>query len=258
MALRRSVTCRSNNIWPEIDGVIGVLAMSLLIGHCASPVARPAFTVVVDAGHGGRDGGAYSSAGGRPEKEATLAIATSVARKLGSSKQIVVIMTRADDRYLSLVARQRIIRSCEPDLVISIHADSGPPAVRGAAVFLLNEQGQAVVVDRMMSRTRKDADDELSFILADIRQRQSINYVAPIASQIQLAIGPRIGRGGLPRFANLALLKVPGTPSLLIECGFVSNSADAVDLFTSEGQDRIAGAIAAPILDAARRSKLRF
>lgn len=228
--------------------------MSMSIGHCAEPLTRPAFTVVVDAGHGGRDGGAYSFAVGRVEKEATLAIAKRVARKLGSSKQIVVIMTRDDDRYLSLIARQRIIKSCEPNLVVSIHADSGPPAARGAAVFLLNEQGQAIVVDRLMSRIQDSTDDELSFILADIQQRQSINYVVPIASRIQLAIGSRVGRGGVPRSANLALLKVPGTPSLLIECGFVSNEFDAIDLFTPEGQDRIAGAISAPILDAARRS----
>lgn len=234
--------------------MLAALAMSLLVGHCAEPVARSMFSVVVDAGHGGRDGGAYSTALDRPEKDATLAIATLVAHRLGSSKQVVVIMTRADDRYLSLAARQRIIRSCAPDLVVSIHADSGPPAARGAAVFLLNEQGQAIVVDRMISSTRDDADDELSYILADIRQRASINYVVPIASQIQLAIGARVGSGGSLRSANLALLKVPGTPSLLIECGFVSNSADAVDLFTSEGQARIAGAIAAPILDAARQS----
>jgi N-acetylmuramoyl-L-alanine amidase len=108
----------------------------------------------------------------------------------------------------------------------------------------------------MTSSTQGSADDELSFIMADIQQRASINYVVPIASQIQLAIGPRAGSGRALRSANLALLKVPGTPSLLIECGFLTNPADARDLFSSDGQDRIAGAIAAPILKAARAGNL--
>jgi N-acetylmuramoyl-L-alanine amidase len=89
------------------------------------PVSAPGhrFTVVIDAGHGGVDGGA-ESAGGTIEKNVTLAFATELRDKLAAIGKYDVYMTRDSDVYLQLDERVRIARQHEADLLISIHADT--------------------------------------------------------------------------------------------------------------------------------------
>ncbi|TGS78410.1 N-acetylmuramoyl-L-alanine amidase, partial [Mesorhizobium sp. M3A.F.Ca.ET.175.01.1.1] len=89
------------------------------------PVSAPGhrFTVVVDPGHGGVDGGA-ESAGGTVEKNVTLAFATELRDKLAAVGKYDVFMTRDNDVYLPLDERVRIARQHEADLLISIHADT--------------------------------------------------------------------------------------------------------------------------------------
>lgn len=227
--------------------------MALAVGRCVGPRPADAFTVVVDPGHGGRDRGAFSTFANRGEKDATLAIARRVATRIARRRDVRVVMTRNDDRYLSLVARRAIIQSCRANLVVSIHADSGPAGASGSSVYVLNEAGEAIVAGRMAAALRsRDADEDTSYILANLQQRASINYAIPIALRIRDGIGGRDRAPSHPSSANFALLKAPGVPSILVECGFLTNARDAARLFDDDGQDDIAEAIADPILREAK------
>ena len=230
-----------------------VLALALAVGRCIGPADPETFTVVVDPGHGGRDRGAYSTIAGRAEKQATLAIARRVASRIARGASVKVVLTRNDDRYLSLVARRSIIQSCHANLAVSIHADSGPGGASGASVYVLNEAGEAIVAERMAVAQRShNADADTAYILANLQQRASINYAIPIALRIRSGIGGRDRADDRPSAANFALLKAPGVPSILVECGFLTNVRDAARLFDDEGQDAIARAITDPILREAK------
>ncbi|MCU6455256.1 N-acetylmuramoyl-L-alanine amidase [Sphingomonas sp. A2-49] len=229
------------------------LALALAVGRCVGSADPGTFTVVVDPGHGGRDRGAFSTSAGRAEKEASLAIARRVAARIARRGDVRVVLTRNDDRYLSLVARRSIIQSCRANLAVSIHADSGPADASGASVFVLNEAGEAIVAGRMALAARSlDADADTAYILANLQQRASINYAIPIALRIRAGIGGRDRADERPSSANFALLKAPGVPSILVECGFLTNARDSARLFGDDGQDAIARAIADPILREAK------
>lgn len=229
--------------------MIVLAALAISVGECMTPRRVSDFTVVVDAGHGGRDVGAPAIIPRRFEKEVTLAIATALSKQLSLRKGLAVIMTRATDRNLTLVQRRQIIASCSPDLVISIHADSGPSSARGPSVYVLNDSGEAIVVSRLMRSSRPvDHDDDTAFILANLRQRGSMNYAFDLAVKIRTALGRGDGNSRAVKTANFALLKAPGVPSILVETGYVTNQSDAERLFDTNQQAIIAGEIAASIV----------
>jgi len=111
------------------------------------PVKRERFSgtrVVIDPGHGGRDPGAVSVLG-IYEKTVNLDVANKLARYL-KNQGIDVIMTRSGDSHLSLDQRVRIGNRNDPDLFISIHADSCETAsVRGYTVYICKSASKSSV-----------------------------------------------------------------------------------------------------------------
>ncbi|RZK44532.1 MAG: N-acetylmuramoyl-L-alanine amidase [Hymenobacter sp.] len=229
--------------------MIVLTALAISVGQCVTPRPKTGFVVILDAGHGGSDVGAPAIIPQKYEKQVTLEIATALSKQLGLRKGITVIMTRATDRHLTLVQRRQIIKSCSPDLVISIHADSGPSSARGPSVYVLNDAGEAIVVSRLMRVNRSvDHDDDTAFILANLRQRGSINFAVELAVKIRTALGRGDSNPRAIKTANFALLKAPGVPSILIETGYVTNRLDANILFDTNQQALIADAIGSCIV----------
>lgn len=228
-------------------------AIAISVGQCVPARKPPGYTVIVDAGHGGRDVGAPAVMPRRYEKDVTLGIATALAKQLSLQRGLAVIMTRATDRNLSLVQRRRVISSCSPDLVISIHADSGPSSARGPSIYVLNDAGEAIVVSRLTRSGRSvDHDDDTAYILANISQRGSINFAYELASKIRTALGQEEGNLRAIKTANFALLKAPGVPSILVETGYVTNRSDANKLFDPNQQTLIANKISSAIASVRR------
>ncbi|MEG3166515.1 N-acetylmuramoyl-L-alanine amidase [Sphingomonas sp. PB2P19] len=230
-------------------------ALATLVGHCAVPPSPSQFTVIIDPGHGGKDQGAPAIVQGRFEKEATLRIARLIAARLSLEKDTSAILTRDNDLYLSLAQRRNIITSCKADLVVSIHADSGPITAQGPSIYVLNEAGEAIVVNRMTSKYPYMPDNDTAYILANLEQRASINLAAKIAARVRRRLGDVAERIRVQKTANFALLKSPGVPSILIETGFVTNLKDAMLLFNVHGQSALADAIAGPIIESAMNFK---
>jgi N-acetylmuramoyl-L-alanine amidase len=233
--------------------LLASLFLALSTGSCTVTLPKKDFVVVVDPGHGGRDSGAVAKDGLKFEKDIVLEVSRLLATKLSQEKRVSVILTRSGDYYLSLIQRQSIVKSCHPNLVVSIHADSGPPSARGGSVYVLNKIGEAVAVDRLISKRliANDATDT-EYILANLEQRASMNYSAMIASEIQQGLS-NVSDVRSSKTANFALLKVPGIASLLVESGFITNEKDAARISSASGQAAISAAIAGPIVSAANR-----
>jgi len=94
--------------------------------------------IVVDPGHGGKDGGAKTRKGVL-EKEIVLSFAEHLATALSGSGRFDVILTRTSDKFVPLKERVDIARANDADLFISIHSDSFPRdrRVRGTAVYTM-------------------------------------------------------------------------------------------------------------------------
>lgn len=219
--------------------------------------ARP--LVVIDAGHGGHDPGAVNKEKGKREKDVTLAIAQAVRDQLLKSGRVRVALTRDDDRFLVLQERYGIARKLNADLFISIHADSAEnEEARGATVYTLSETASDREAARLAARENKadiingvnlgDQPGDVSSILIDLTQRESMNISANFARLLQREASPDVPfRGSYHRFASLMVLKAPDIPSVLFETGYISNADDAAFLTSKEGQGKIARGVARAI-----------
>src|SRR5438445_13050722 len=99
--------------------VASLAACSTVGTHGVKNTTKTFTTVIVDAGHGGRDSGAYRRSG-PPEKVVTLDVATRLSRKLRDS-QFNVVMTRTGDVFIPLDTRVDIENSTPNSIFVSIH-----------------------------------------------------------------------------------------------------------------------------------------
>ena len=121
--------------------ILLVLASCVLLSSCGTgpelrvkDTTRSFTTVVVDAGHGGKDNGAFRRYGGA-EKNATLDVATRLAAKLRES-QFHVVMTRSSDVFVELDERAAISNRQSNAIFVSVHFnDSGRRGIRGFETY---------------------------------------------------------------------------------------------------------------------------
>ncbi len=190
-------------------------------------VKETGYCVVLDAGHGGDDPGKVGI-NGSEEKEINLQIAKMVKMFLEAG-DVKVVMTREDDGGLydagapnkkvqDMNRRVELIDETKPTAVVSIHQNSYPEEyVHGAQVFYYtgSKEGQA---------------------LADTIQKQLTEKTDP-ENKRQIKAND-----------SYYLLKKTGIPIVIVECGFLSNSAEAEKLCDEEYQERVAWAIHMGIL----------
>ncbi|WP_318703558.1 N-acetylmuramoyl-L-alanine amidase [Candidatus Acetatifactor stercoripullorum] len=224
-----------NKLLSLIMGVMLLVSM-LFVGREAAryvtgqnvKVQKDGPCVVIDAGHGGDDPGKVGINGAQ-EKDINLQIALLVKTFL-EQNGVNVVMTREDedglyDRSASnkkvqdMKNRIALIEETAPDIVVSIHQNSYPEEyVHGAQVFYYDGSSQG-----------KE--------LAEVLQRQLIERADPDNTRQVKAND------------SYYLLKKTSVPIVIVECGFLSNQAEAEKLCTPEYQERIAWAVHMGILE---------
>lgn len=208
-------------------------------------------TIVIDAGHGGRDPGAIGTTGVR-EKDVVLDAALKLRQALEHRGRYQVRLTRDADRYVEHAERVRFARSQSADLFISVHADShANPEAAGASVYTLSERGadraQGLMGAQNWNVDLGDAPREgvAHDILLDLYQRETINNSALFAQTVI----PRIAEvapllRNTHRNAGFFVLLAPDVPAVLIETGFLSNPTDERRLADPSARERLAEAMA--------------
>lgn len=178
--------------------------------------------VVIDAGHGGRDPGKVGI-NGVLEKDLNLEIALLLKQFL-EADDIRVILTRDSDvglydenasnkKVQDMKRRVALIEEAHPVITVSIHQNSyHEESVHGAQVFYYTNSAEG----------KK---------LADVIQEELIEKADPD--------NKKQAKGN----DSYYLLKKTGTPIVIVECGFLSNSAEAEKLCTDSYRERIAWAI---------------
>lgn len=218
-------------------------------------------TVVIDAGHGGHDAGNLGT--GR-YKKTEKDVALDVALKLGeyikeAYPEIKVIYTRKDDRFIQLQERANIANRNNADLFISVHCNAAKATqAAGTETWVIGlHRSQANLDVAMRENSVILMEDNYENTYADFNPRDPDSYIAmtlmqsayrdqslSLASKIQDDFTKKVGRHnrGVKEAGFLVLYKT-AMPAILIELGFLTNSAEEDFLQSSEGKVYMASSI---------------
>lgn len=237
---------------------IGLFFIFLLPAVVFAQRGEKITTLVLDAGHGGKDTGAL----GKTSKEKDVAL--SVALKVGALVKknlpdVKVVYTRSTDVFIPLVDRANIANKNNADVFISIHCNAAEnKQAYGTETFVMGEhknQANLEVAKRENSSIlyEDDADNTYggfdpnspeSYILLSLQQNefqsQSINLAAKIQNRYTNNLSRR--NRGVQQAGFLVLVRTAMT-SILTEIGFISNPEEEKYINSKSGQDKIAESI---------------
>lgn len=212
--------------------------------------------VVIDPGHGGIDPGAVSNSGDKvKEKDVVLAFGLALRGALLETGKFDVVMTRENDKFITLKDRVRIARQHQGDLFIAIHADTvRGQSARGATVYTLSEKASDAEAQALADKeNRADiingvdlgaGSEEVNDILFDLVRRETKNHSLFFAKKVVGELKPVTQMTGRPaRSAGFSVLKAPDVPSVLLEIGYLSSKGDLALLTSKKWQQKTVGAL---------------
>ncbi len=211
---------------PFLKTTLG-LALTTVFVSCAAPATRSSSgrdvyghrpgpqgfkTVVIDAGHGGKDSGATSRVTGQKEKDLALDTARRIASDL--RRDFKVVMMRSDDTFIDLDERVSRANRHGGAILVSMHYNSGPSGIRGPETYYWRVDSHGLAV----------------------RCQRAMVSVSPAES----------GNRGLVR-RRIRLTRNPEIPCLLLEGGYLSNAAESRQIGEPGYRQKLATAIASAI-----------
>lgn len=172
-------------------------------------------TVIIDAGHGGKDPGAVSRYTGQKEKDANLDLAKRLQSELKGSFRTVLL--RSNDRFVDLDDRVDFANRYPGAILVSVHFNAGPSSRKGPETYWWRVDSHGLAV----------------------RCQRAMKSVAPFSTNA----------GQVRR--RLRLTRNPSIPSILLEGGYMSNPAEAALINSPTHRQKLAVAIAGAIRDQA-------
>ena len=219
------------------------------------------FTVVIDAGHGGKDPG--NTGNGFIEKDIALKISTNLGMLLEKGG-VNVIYTRKKDVFLGLFERANIANQSDAQLFISIHCDAfHTPQPYGAGTFVLGlhanernfeiakKENSVIFYEDDYENTYDgfDPNNPEAVIGLTLMQEEYLDQSIIAASYIQNSFVNSLKRKNRDvKQAGFAVLRYTYMPSVLVETGFLTNKNEGLYLNSSKGQTEIANAISLAVL----------
>lgn len=236
----------------------GLLFVLLIFLPFSLKAAAKTFTVVIDAGHGGKDPGARGAIVN--EKEINLAVALKLGRLIEDNHSDVrVIYTRKTDRFIELDERANIANRNKADLFISIHTNSvkrGSTA-RGTETYTLGlarseenlevamRENSAILLEDNYQQKYEgfDPTSSESYIIFEFIQNKHVEQSISLASEVQKCFtsANRSNRG--VRQAGFLVLRKTSMPSILVELGYISNREEERFMKSDSGRNKLATAL---------------
>jgi len=211
--------------------------------------------IAIDPGHGGKDPGAIGR-GGLQEKKAVLQIGKRLAELVNAEPGMRAIMTRSDDRFLSLKERRDVAARAGADLFVSIHADAvHDRRVGGSTIYALSEKGATDEAAKLVAQRENsadllgdvalnDKDAMLASVLVDLSQNASLEASISLGDNFINEMGKvsKVRKQQVQQ-AGFMVLKMPDIPSLLVETAYISNPQEESNLQSVQFQQRLARAM---------------
>lgn len=215
------------------------------------------FIVVLDAGHGGEDGG--NSYGGVREKTVALEVTLALGKKLEAHSNIEVIYTRKTDVFIPLWKRAQIANKADADLFVSVHCNAfKKESANGNETWVLGLRRSDENLDVVMKENSVilleegykenyngfDPNDPSSYATSILTQEVFMEDSIDLAAMIQDNFASKVKRTNRGVKQNVfAVLRESYMPSVLVEIGFLSNSSERSYLTSSNGQKAVTESI---------------
>lgn len=241
-----------------------LLSAALLLTLTLGAAAKP-FTLVIDAGHGGKDPGAIGAR--LKEKDINLRVALAlgkiIEREMPDCK---LVYTRKTDVFVELDERANIANRNKADLFVSIHtnASAGNKTVRGTETYTLGmhraesnlevakRENSAIMLESNYQERYEGFNPKSSesYILFELMQDQYMKQSVSLANRIQqqfASTAKRANRGVYQ--AGFLVLRATSMPSVLVELGYITTPAEEQYLATDEAASQLARSLFNAIKD---------
>ena len=224
--------------------------------------AAGSFTLVLDAGHGGKDPGALGKTG--REKNINLAVTLAVGRLVEQNlKDVKVVYTRKTDVFVELSERAAIANRAKADLFVSIHTNALPKGAqgRGSETYTLGmhraadnlavakRENSAIMLEKDYESRYEGFDPKSSesYIIFEFMQDKNMERSVKLAQMIQKQFrsSGRVDKG--VHQAGFLVLRATSMPSCLVELGYITTPSEEGYLTSQKGVDELAQSIYAAI-----------
>jgi len=238
------------------------------------PLEKKSLLLIIDPGHGGKDPGAMGRKQTR-EKEVTLAVAQNLEKELKRQfPDAQIVLTRKDDRYLSLVERTAKANALASDfantqdaIFISLHCNANPNRkIMGVETYYLDNTTDRAALrlaaqeNFVSEEVMNKSGDYTNQILADMATTSKVNFSIPLADCIQQSLVREL-KAKYSAVNNLGAKKAPfwvltgaTMPSVLVELSFISNPQEEKRLSQPSYQKALAKGIAAGLKQYERKA----
>jgi len=238
--------------------ILGMTLFQFSYGQTKNDFFGKLRTVVIDAGHGGKDPGSLGSKG--KEKDVALAVSLKLGKYLEDFyPDLNVIYTRKTDVFVELQERAHIANQAKADLFICIHANSNNnKSAFGTETYVMGnaktdanlraaQRENAVILleDNYEEKYQQfDPYSPESYIMFTLSQSAYQEQSVAFAEKIQAQFRDRVGRKDRGvKMEHFLVLHQTTMPSVLVETGFISNPAEEKFLLSELGQDYLASAV---------------
>lgn len=232
-----------------------ILLGAPIVSAQAQKAKNKPFTLVIDAGHGGKDPGAIGRRGTK-EKHINLSVAKSFGQAVANRyPEIKIIYTRSKDVFIPLNQRAKIANQAKADLFISIHTNASKNrSARGCETFTLGAgssaealaaakyENEVILKEENFEATYNgfNPSSTESYIIFELLRGHDMEKSVSCAEHIQnrMVTRSKLHNRGVSS-AGFLVLHQTAMPSILIELGFISNSTEEKMLASSSGQEKL-------------------
>ena len=219
---------------------------------------QSAFTLVLDAGHGGKDPGALGKKG--KEKNINLAVTLAVGKLMEENmKDVKVVYTRKTDVFIELDERARIANKAKADLFVSIHTNALPGKAQGVGsetytlgmhraadnLAVAKRENSVIILENDYENRYEGFDPKSSesYIIFELMQDQNMENSVRLATLVQ----KQFRSAGRPdkgvHQAGFLVLRATSMPSCLIELGYITTASEETYLTSDRGVRELAQSI---------------
>jgi N-acetylmuramoyl-L-alanine amidase len=205
--------------------------------------------VAIDPGHGGADEG-VKGAGGTREKDLALTVSRRIKTVIESRLGVRVVLTREDDRSVSVATRTAIANNNRADVFISIHANASfQKSASGASILYAAfdtgaEQSARASSGSMRLPTLNGGMRDVDLVFWDLAQVRHVARSRELASLLEEQFHDRIplSAHAVDR-AALDVLESANMPAVMVEMGYLTNEQQEAQVATSDFQGTFVQAI---------------
>ena len=238
-----------------------VFTFSLTTLYSQKSQDKDVFTVVLDAGHGGKDSGNRGNQ--YYEKHIALTVTLKIGAILKKIPDINIIYTRKSDVFIPLNKRADIANSAKADLFVSIHCDAHTSNAYGAGTFVLGlhendrnfriaqKENSVIFLEEDYEKNYDgfDPNNPESVISLVLMQETYLDQSIQAANTIQQSFVRNLKRKNRTvKQAGFLVLRNTYMPSVLVELGFLTNKIEGAYLNSKKGQNEMSEAIAKAIV----------